>query len=93
MRIFGDRPPSWSTDGVCGVHMVVLRAEQAMRAELGKTSVADLARNVGGKAPPDFAAEVHAWLSNRVGLRAEARRAGVEQAKMVRATANGDGTA
>lgn len=82
--IFGDLPPSWAVEGVCGVHKVMLRAEQSMRNELGKTSIADLADTVSRKAPDDFGDEVRAWLSGRVGLRAEARRAGVEQAKAAR---------
>ena len=30
--VFGQRPPSWATSGVCAVHAVMLRAEKAMRA-------------------------------------------------------------
>lgn len=85
--IFGDRPPGWSTEGVCGIHKVMLRAERSMRAELGKTSLANLAQTVGDKAPPGFSSDVHAWLSRRVDLRAEARKAGVEQAKVARKAA------
>jgi len=82
--IFGDLPPSWAMEGVCGVHKVMLRAEQSMRNELNKTSIADLAETVSRKAPDDFGEEVRTWLAGRVGLRAEARRAGVEQAKAAR---------
>jgi len=82
--IFGDRPPGWSTEGVCGVHTVMLRAEQSMRDALAATTVAELASRVERKAPAEFADEVRAWLSGRVGMRAEARKAGVEQARLAR---------
>jgi Rrf2 family protein len=85
--VFGDRPPGWAVEGVCGVHKVMMRAERSMRAELAKTSVADLAGTVGHKAPAEFGDEVRAWLSNRVDLRSEARKAGVEHAKAARGRA------
>jgi len=86
--IFGDRPPGWSIEGVCGVHKVMLRAEQSMRDELAATSIAELAGWVSRKAPADFADQVRAWLSGRVEMRGEARRAGVEQARIARGGAH-----
>jgi Rrf2 family protein len=73
--VFGDRPPEWATAGVCGVHAVMLRAEQSMRRELASTSLADLATGFGRKMPPGFPAEVRVWFEGRVGKRIEAKGA------------------
>jgi len=67
--LFGDSPPRWATNGVCSVHVVMLRAEKAMRDTLAGHSLADLAQAVGRKAPPDFSGEVRNWLSDRVNSR------------------------
>jgi Rrf2 family protein len=71
--VFGDRPPAWATSGVCGIHAVMLRAEQSMRRELASTSLADLATGFGRKMPPEFPAEVRVWFEGRVGKRIEAK--------------------
>ncbi len=69
--VFGGKPPAWSIDGVCGIHAVMLRAERIMREELGRTTVADLARTVGRKAPANFPVEIQDWLADRVARRKE----------------------
>jgi Rrf2 family protein len=71
--LFAPDPPSWALSGYCSIHAVMLRAEKAMRAELAKTSLRDIASAVGGKAPPEFPAEVGAWMSARLGSRTKAR--------------------
>lgn len=71
--VFGDKPPAWATSGVCGIHAVMLRAEQGMRRELASTSLADLAAGFGKKMPASFPAEVQVWFEGRVGKRIEAR--------------------
>jgi Rrf2 family protein len=86
--IFGNKAPRWSTQGVCAIHAVMLRAEQSMRSELAKTTIAELAGAVGRKAPADFTSEVHDWLANRVDLRSKARLAGVEEASAARKRAH-----
>lgn len=73
--VFGESPPRWATSGVCGIHAVMLRAEQSMRQELARTSLADLAGGVGTKAPAGFPAEVRVWFEGRIGQRIEARSA------------------
>ena len=73
--VFGDKPPSWSTNGVCAIHAVMIRAEQSMRAELARSSLQDIARTVGRKSPADFAHEVRGWLSGRANARTEVRLA------------------
>lgn len=67
--LFDQRPPEWATQGVCGIHGVMLRAEQAMRRELAETSLADLARSVRNKAPSPFFGEALSWFDERVQTR------------------------
>lgn len=76
--VFEDRPPKWATSGVCGIHAVMLRAEQSMRRELARTSLADLAAGVGAKMPSSFPAEVQVWFEGRVGKRIEAKAASTQ---------------
>jgi Rrf2 family protein len=64
--IFGDMPPAWATNGVCAVHVVMLKAEKAMRDTLASQSLHTLSQAVTGKAPPEFGAAVESWLSGRV---------------------------
>lgn len=71
--VFGGKAPSWSTNGVCAIHAVMLRAEQSMRVELERTSLATLARTVEGKVPPSFRGKVRDWLSGRMNARTETR--------------------
>lgn len=72
--VFGDKPPAWSTNGVCGIHAVMLRAERMMREELGRTTVIDLARSADRKAPAEFSATIQQWLAGRIASRKESRR-------------------
>lgn len=67
--LFEDCPPSWATQGVCGIHHVMLRAEQAMRQELAQTSLAALAKSVRGKAPPPFLDAAQSWFAARAQTR------------------------
>lgn len=68
--LFDGTPPSWSVDGVCRIHAVMLRAERRMRTELGKTSLADLGR--GGR-PAEFESRVADWFRDRTSARETAR--------------------
>jgi len=71
--LFVPDAPRWAMHGYCSIHAVMLRAEKAMRAELAKTSLRDVAAAVGGKAPPEFPAEVGAWMSARAMGRTKGR--------------------
>lgn len=64
--LFNQQPPTWATQGVCSIHGVMLRAEQAMRRELSQTSLADLARSVRDKAPPPFFGQAQEWFDTRL---------------------------
>lgn len=68
--LFRDGAPRWATSGICSIHAVMVRAEEVLRAELARTTLADLARTVGRKAPAGFAGDVRAWLGERAALRA-----------------------
>ncbi len=72
--VFGGKAPSWSTKGLCAIHAVMLRAEQSMKGELARTTLADLAKTVGRKAPPSFSAGIQAWLADRATARLERER-------------------
>ncbi len=80
--VFGERPPDWSLHGVCAVHSVMLRAEQSMRDELARTTLADLAKTVNRRAPKNFPTEIHSWLSIRGEARTEARLARIAQSRI-----------
>ena len=67
--VFGKRPPAWATSGVCAVHAVMLRAEQAMRQSLASQTLGDIARTFGRTAPPEFSNEIRDWLAGRVEAR------------------------
>jgi Rrf2 family protein len=72
--IFGGSPPRWATAGVCGVHAVMLRAENRMRGELKATSLADLAAGFGQTAPAAFFGAVTGWLGDRAETRVGERK-------------------
>jgi Rrf2 family protein len=73
--LYGGKQPSWSGNGVCAIHAVMLRAEQSMWDELARTTLADLAGTVGRKAPPSFSLEVKDWFASRAQARSEAKTA------------------
>ncbi|CAM3178825.1 MULTISPECIES: RrF2 family transcriptional regulator [Janthinobacterium] len=79
--LYEGEPPGWMTSGVCGIHALMLRAEKSMRAELGKTTLLDLAQGFGSVAPAGFGADVQGWFSGRVQERSEARIAAVRGPK------------
>lgn len=69
--LFAQGPPRWATQGVCGIHAAMLRAEEAMREELAQTTLADLSDLVRVKAPPQFLDNAQSWLGNRMKTRRE----------------------
>lgn len=72
--LFDDNPPKWANRGVCGIHAVMLNAQQVMRAELAKSSLASLAAGPLDKGIPEgFAGEVKVWFAERQAAREGAR--------------------
>ena len=71
--LFDGSPPAWSGRGMCGIHAVMVRAEQRMREELARTTLADLARGAVGDAPSGFAGKLQGWMAQRINVRTEGR--------------------
>ena len=71
--VFGDKPPSWSTSGVCAVHAVMLSAEKAMRDALARETLAGVAKTFDRKAPSEFKDDVRSWIENRISTRISPR--------------------
>lgn len=88
--LYEGAPPSWMTNGICGIHALMLRAENSMRAELGRTTLHELAKGVGSRAPADFAGQLQDWFSGRVQVRTDARLAAISGPKSRRKTEDAD---
>lgn len=71
--VFDGDAPAWATAGVCEIHAVMLRAEQAMRESLARETLASIAATVERKAPKAFPIEVREWLHERTEGRASRR--------------------
>ncbi|MEH2514261.1 Rrf2 family protein [Nitrobacteraceae bacterium AZCC 1564] len=71
--LYGEKRPASAAGGICAIHAVMLRAEQSMRDELARTTLAALAATVESKMPPDFPATVQNWFSGRMSARTDAR--------------------
>lgn len=61
--------------GVCSIHAVMLAAEQAMRQELARSTLADLAARVRAKVSPGAQHQIAQWFGGRAATRAPAARA------------------
>lgn len=76
--LFDDDAPKWAQGGVCGIHAVMLNAQEVLRAELAKTSLAALAAGVQDRGmPAQFAGEVKMWFAERQAAREDARVGGM----------------
>lgn len=73
--VFGATAPDWATSGVCGIHQVMLKAEDAMRGELAAHSLAEVSTTFKRKAPEKFFIEILDWTTERTGSRKPGRRA------------------
>lgn len=67
--VFNNDAPTWATGGVCSVHAVMLAAEKAMRTELKRHTLDDLAQRVATKASAAYGTHVIKWLTNRTANR------------------------
>jgi Rrf2 family protein len=63
--LFEGSPPTWALDGGCAVHGAMMTAQKRMEDALAQTTILDLARKVGRKAPPEFSGQVDEWLVER----------------------------
>lgn len=63
--LFEGTAPAWALDGGCAVHGAMMTAQKRMEDALAQTTLLDLARKVGRKAPPEFSGQVDEWLVER----------------------------
>jgi Rrf2 family protein len=63
--LFEGSAPEWALDGRCAVHGAMMTAQKRMEDALAQTTIIDLARKVGRKAPPEFSGQVDDWLTDR----------------------------
>jgi Rrf2 family protein len=63
--LFGQRPPGWSTAGMCQIHSFMTNAERELRNYLGSKTLADLGRELSSKAPRDFLKKTDFWFQER----------------------------
>ena len=73
--VFGTEAPTWATTGVCAIHAVMLKAEQAMRDELATHTLADVSRTFERKAPSTFFIQIEEWKGERAKSRKPGRAA------------------
>ena len=60
--VFEGEVPAWGARGVCSIHAVMQFAEKAMRAELKRHTLDDLAKRFIDKAPNAYSGQVVKWL-------------------------------
>ena len=60
-----DAPPPGARSGVCEIHAAMLAAEAAMREELARRTLADIAGRVAAKSPRFVAQDVPGWFEDR----------------------------
>ena len=77
--VFGGKPPSWATRGVCGIHVIMLEAESRMREVLASNTLGDIAASVAAKAPAQFSREIAKWLANRTPISRGAAKKSLRQ--------------
>lgn len=76
--LFDNQPPPWASRGVCGIHAVMLNAQQAMRAELAKATLASLANGfMQTGAPAGLMNQANEWFALRQVARESARISGM----------------
>jgi len=72
--LYEGKPPDWATRGVCGIHAIMLRAEQVLRDELQRTTLAELAEGFQMKRlPREYAGQISEWFAGRQTTREENR--------------------
>lgn len=63
--LYGDKPPAHATRGVCGIHAIMLDAEQRMRAALAEHTLADIDNGVAEIFPAAFLRDSRDWFDDR----------------------------
>jgi len=71
--------PASITRGVCGIHAVMLQAEDAMRQTLGQHSLADIAGGVAGKVSAGQRKATSDWFLDRAQSRTRGRQTAMNE--------------
>ena len=72
--LYEGKPPAAATRGVCGIHAVMLQAEQTMRDALKLTTLAQLAAGFQARRlPSSVSGKVQEWFADRQTAREETR--------------------
>jgi Rrf2 family protein len=71
--LFDGSPPASATRGLCSIHGLRRNAESAMREELNKTTLAELAGQVAQKLPANAASASGDWFVERQSTRLASR--------------------
>ena len=67
--LYADDPPASATRGVCGIHAVMLDAQERMFDALKARTLASLAAEVDEKVPARFVSQKKKWFEDRDELR------------------------
>jgi len=73
--VFDDEVPAWATKGVCSINAVMQVAEKAMRTELKRHTLDDLAARIADKAPAALGGQIVEWFADRAAGRQAGKRA------------------
>jgi Rrf2 family protein len=63
--VFDGKAPAWAARGLCGIHALMIEAEDSLRARLAARTLADLADGLKTKAPEAFVQRADAWFAER----------------------------
>lgn len=63
--LYGDDPPASATRGVCGIHAVMLEAQERMYDVLKERTLASLAAEVDDKISAKFISQKQKWFEDR----------------------------
>jgi len=78
--VFDDEAPPWATRGVCTINAVMQLAEKAMRTELQRHTLDDLAGRIVDKAPAGYGGQIVEWFTERAAGRQGGKPAGGKRA-------------
>ena len=73
--LYNDDPPDWATRGVCGIHAVMLQAQERMFDSFRGHTLASLAGEVGEKVPQKYEKLREDWFVGRQAARRRGARA------------------
>lgn len=64
--LFGGNVPSWAKRGTCAIHAAMIRAENAFRMELEKTTLSVAIESYRRASPDSFKRHVDIWIGNQL---------------------------